>query len=409
MPRKLSALAARTLMVAAQGLDGRPEPPPAKADVLATIRRLGALQIDTIHVVARSPYFVLWSRLGAYDPRWLDELEAEGALFEYWAHEASFLPIEDYRLFRHRMADTEALGWRYSSRWMAEHEAVVERVRARIREGGPARSADFTRQDGKGNGWWDWKPEKIALEALFATGELMVARRERFQRVYDLRERVLPAWDDAQLPPVDEVRRTLALKAVRAMGVAGARWVADYYRFRRDEARALPEVLAGLAEEGALLPAEVEGWSEPVYIRPDNRALAEAAATGALVPTLTTLLSPFDSLIWDRGRTRTVFGFEYTIECYVPAPKRRYGYFCLPILRRGELVGRLDAKAQRTEKRFAVHALYLEPGVAVTDELVADLAGALTECAAWHGTPEVTVARSDPPDLAGLVERALGT
>jgi len=407
MPLSLSSTAARTLMVAAQGLDRRQANAATKADVLQAIRRMGALQIDTINVVARAPYFVLWSRLGAYEPRWLEELEAEGALFEYWAHEACFIPIEDYPLYRHRMADTGSLGWRYSHKWMAEHREEVERVQAAIRERGPVRAADFERQGGKGNGWWDWKPEKIALEALFARGELMVARRERFQRVYDLRERVLPTWDDAQLPPKEETQRALALKAVRAMGVAGERWVADYFRFRKDEMRAVPGMLAELAAEGALLPAEVEGWDGPAYIHPDQAALAEAAAAGALVPTLTTLLSPFDPLIWDRARTRAAFGFDFAIECYTPAARRRYGYFCLPILRRGELVGRLDAKAHRKEGRFEVKALYLEPGVPVTDELAADLAGALRDCAAWHGAPEVVVSPSYPPELAGLVQRAI--
>ncbi len=414
MPLVLSASAARTLMVAAQGLDRRREGAACKADVLQTIRRMGVLQIDTIHVVARAPYFALWSRLGAYEPRWLEELEAEGALFEYWAHEACFIPIEDYPLYRHRMADTGSLGWRYSHAWMAAHREVAERVLAHIREQGPVRAADFVRQGGKGNGWWDWKPEKIALESLFAAGELMVARRERFQRVYDLRERVLPGWSDAQLPPKEETQRALALKAVRALGVAREGWVADYFRFRKGEAREAPALLAGLAAEGALRAVQVAGWDGPCYLHPDQAGLAEEAASGALVPTLTTLLTPFDPLVWDRARTRAVFGFDYTVECYVPAPKRRYGYFCLPILRRGELIGRLDAKAHRTEGRFEVKALYLEPGVATgvgavreLPLLAVDLAQALAECAAWHGTPEVVVGPSQPLELAGLVQRAI--
>lgn len=404
----LSPTTARALMVAAQGLDRRPLEPATKAGVLATIRRLGALQIDTINVVARAPYFVLWSRLGTYEPRWLDELEAEGALFEYWAHEACFIPIEDYPLYRHRMIDPGSLGWKYSHAWVAAHREEVERVLAAIRERGPVRSADFARQGGKGNGWWDWKPEKRALEALFTAGELMVARRERFQRVYDLRERVLPGWSDTQLPPKEETQRALVLKAVRAMGVTSARWVADYFRFSKDEARAVPGMLAELAAEGALLVAQVEGWAGPAYIHPDHAALAEAAAAGALAPTLTTLLSPFDPLVWDRRRTRAVFGFDYTIECYTPAPKRRYGYFCLPILHRGELVGRLDPKVHRKEGRFEVRSLYLEPGVPVSDELAAELAGALRECAGWHGAPEVVVRQSEPAELAALVQRAAG-
>jgi uncharacterized protein len=398
---RLSQDAARVLLLAAQGLDRRPRRKAAKADVLAAIRRMGALQIDTIHVVARSPYLVLWSRLGAYEPRWLDELLAERAVFEYWAHEACFLPIEDYPLYRHRMLDPHSMGWKYSHGWIEKHPEQAERVLRAVREGGPVRSADFERRDGKGTpGWWGWKPEKRALESLLTAGELMIARRENFQRVYDLRQRVLPDWDDARVPPHDQAQRALALKAVRALGVARAKWVADYFRMAKRET---PAVVRALADEGALLAVEVEGWKEPGYVHPENRALARAAAAGEVRPTLTTLLSPFDPLVWDRARAMELFGFDYRLECYTPAPKRRYGYFTLPILRRGALVGRLDPKAHRKEGVFEVKALYLEPGVRITRGLLADVAGALRECAAWHGTPEVVVRRSDPPETAGLL------
>src|SRR5262245_25833359 len=400
----LSHTAAQALMVAAQGLHQRPDRPATKDDVLATIRRMNVLQIDTIHVVARSPYLVLWGRLGAYDLRWLDQLLAEGALFEYWAHVACFLPIEDYPLYRHRMLDLPGMGWQHTHKWIAEHRDQVDQMLAHIRERGPVRSADFERTDGKAGGWWEWKPEKQTLEVLFISGELMVARRENFQRIYDLRERVLPAWDDAQIPPIGEVRRALALRAVRALGVTNARWVADYFRTSQRETAALP---AALAKEGALVRVEVEGWNDPGFVHPDNLALAEAAAAGALRPELTTLLSPFDPLVWDRARALTMFGFDYRIECYTPAPKRRYGYFTLPILRRGQLIGRLDPKAHRKEGRFEVKALHLEPGIAVTNELAADIAGALREFAAWHATPSIEVRWSDPPKLAALVQRAI--
>ena len=396
----LSQAAARALMLAAQGLDRRPRRKATKADVLAAIRRMEVLQIDTIHVVARSPYLVLWSRLGAYEPRWLDELLAERALFEYWAHEACFLPIESWPLLRHRMLDPHSLGWKYSHGWIEKHPEQAERVLSHIREHGPARSADFERQDGKGGGWWGWKPEKRALESLLTAGELMIARRENFQRVYDLRQRVLPDWDDARVPPHGQAQRALALKAVRALGVAKAKWVADYFRMPKKET---PALVRALAEEGALLPAAVEGWKEPAYVHPDHRALAESAAAGKIKPTLTTLLSPFDPIVWDRRRGVELFGFDYRLECYTPAPKRRYGYFTLPILRRGALVGRLDPKAHRKEGVFEVKALYLEPGVRATRGLLTDVAGAIRECAAWHGTPEVVVRRSDPPEIANLL------
>jgi uncharacterized protein YcaQ len=400
----LSHTAAQALMVTALGLHRRPDHAATKDDLLATIRRMNVLQIDTIHVVARSPYLVLWSRLGAYPQEWLTDLLAEGALFEYWAHEACFVPIEDYPLYRHRMIDLFSMGWKYSHSWIAEHREEVERMLAFIREQGPVRSADFQRKDGQASGWWEWKPEKRALEMLFTTGELMIARRHNFQRIYDLRERILPAWDDKQLPPIEAVRRELALKATRALGITTARWVADYFRTSQKETAPLLPALAG---EGALVEVEIEGWKSPAFVHPDNLALVEAAAAGTLTPELTTLLSPFDPLVWDRARALAMFGFDYRIECYTPAPKRRYGYFTLPILRRGQLIGRLDPKAHRKERRFEVKALHLEPGIAVSQELIADIAGALREFADWHQAPTVDVRWSDPPELAALIQQAV--
>jgi uncharacterized protein YcaQ len=400
----LSQLEAQVVMLAAQGLLRRPRRVATKRAVMDAIRRMSVLQIDTIQMVARSPYLVLWSRLGEYEPRWLDELLAEGRLFEYWSHEACFLPVEDYALYRRQMIETGSMGWKYSHEWIAGHRLEVEKVLAAVRERGPVRSADFAREDGKSGGWWEWKPEKRALEMLFTAGELMIARRHNFQRLYDLRERVLPSWDDDRLPPRDDARRALALKAVLSLGVATARWVGDYFRTGRKETALL---VAQLGEEGALVRVRVEGWRDEAYVHPDNRKLLKSAAAGSLRPELTTLLSPFDPLVWDRERAREVFGFDYRLECYTPAPKRLYGYFTLPILHRGALVGRLDPKAHRKEGVFEVKALYLEPGVKATDELIADLASALRECAAWHRTPKVVVRRSEPKGVAALLRKAL--
>lgn len=399
---RLDLPAARALFLAAQGLDRRPRRKATRAALLAAIHRMGALQIDTISVVNRSPYLVLWTRVGDYEPRWLDALLAEGRIFEYWAHEACFLPTEDYALFRNRMLDRGWMRWRYSHAVMEKHAADVERVLGLIRDQGPVRSADFERHGRAG--WWEWKPEKRILESLFTAGELMIARREGFQRIYDLRERVLPSWSDADLPSADAAHRALALKAVRALGVAKAKWVADYYRMAKKET---PALVRALAAEGALLTVEVEGWKEPGYVHPDHAALAGDAAGGRVKPVLTTLLSPFDPVVWDRVRAMEMFGFEYRLECYTPAPKRVYGYFTLPILRRGALVGRLDAKAHRRDGVFEVKAIYLEPKVRVTAGLLADVARAIRECASWHGTPRVIVGRSDPAPLAAKLSGAL--
>jgi len=386
MPVHLTLPAARNMMLAAQGLLQPPQQAASKADVLSTIRRIGILQIDTISVVARSPYLVLWSRLGDYKSAWLDELLAEGALFEYWAHAACFIPIEDFALFRGRMLRTRRAD--YSNHYWSplEHADLVQRILERIRAEGPLRFFRFRERPQTCGGWWNWKDEKLALEHLFNTGELMIARREKFQRVYDLQERVLPGWDDRRTCSEEEVRRGLVLKTVRAQGISRIAWLAHYYYLAKT---GLAGLVKELASEGALLEVDVEGWPEPAYVHPDQEDLLDQAAAGALEPTLTSLLSPFDPLVGDRTRLRQLFGFDFTIECYLPQAKRRYGYYALPILHRGELVGRLAAKAHRAKGVFEVKGLWLEPGFELKGALAEDLRTALQCCAAWHATPEV--------------------
>ncbi len=398
----LSIGAARALHLAAQGLLQPRRRKAVPADVLDAIRRMDVLQIDTISVVARSPYLVLWSRLGDYAPEWLDAALAAGDLFEYWAHEACFIPREDYGLYRHRMLDPAALGWKYSASWMRERAGEVAALLAHIRTNGPVRSSDFERKGSGAPGWWAWKPEKRSLEVLFTSGALMIARRQNFQRVYDLAERVHPDWDDARMPPLAEVCRTFALRTVKALGLARAAWIPDYHRTRRPHVHP-----ARLADEGLLLRARVTGWDDPVYIHPDHLQLAQQAASGTLTPTLSTLLSPFDPAVWDRRRALDLFDFDYRLECYTPAAKRRYGYFTLPLLRRGALVGRVDAKAHRRQGVFELKAVFFEPGLRVSDALLRDVAGALLRCARWHGCPQVVVNRTEPEALAGRLAALL--
>lgn len=398
----LSLSAARALHLAAQGLLQPRRRKARQADLPAAIRQMGVLQIDTIHVVARSPYLVLWSRLGDYPQSWLEQSLAAGELFEYWAHEACFVPVEDYRLYRHRMLDPEAMGWKYSATWMKERRADVVAVLEHIRVNGAARSSDFERTDGQAGGWWSWKPEKRSLEVLFTTGQLMIAGRHNFQRIYDLAERVLPHWDDSQLPPLEQVRRELVLKAVKAMGCARASWISDYFRTRPP--RLDPETLV---EQGALLRAWVNDWDDPVYVHPDHAELLHSAAAGTLAPTLTTILSPFDPVVWDRRRALELFNFDYRLECYTPADKRKYGYFTLPILRRGALVGRLDAKAHRRDGVFEVKSLMLEPSVRVSERFTRDIAGALQRLAGWHACPQVQINHAAPAAFGAQLQAAL--
>lgn len=229
----------------------------------------------------------------------------------------------------------------------------------------------------------------------------MVARREKLQRVYDFTERVLPAGAGRGPPDEAEARLAVIEKSVRALGVTQARWVHDYFRTRP---RLTPKDLRPLVEAGRLLEVRVQGWATPGFVHRDHAPLLRRAARGKLKATPTALLSPFDPVVWDRERARAMFGFDYRLECYVPAGKRRHGYFVLPVLRRGALVGRLDAKAHRALGVFAVKALYLEPGVAAGPALLGDVAEALTVSARWHGTPKIRLGRR----VALALKAALG-
>src|SRR5215216_2329783 len=392
--KPLSLDAVRGLMIAAQGLDDRPRPRATKKAVHSIIRQMHILQIDTINIIARSPYLVLWSRLGDYNPRWLDDLLAEGALFEYWSHAACLLPIEEYPLYRHLYESW--LGGR-AHKWLDENPGIAETVLNHVRANGETRSSDFERTDGQKTGWWNWKEEKIALEYLFYAGELMVRKRHNFQRIYDLRERVLADSEELNDIPLADAHEQFILNTLQALGVTKAEWIADYFRLSKTDAKA---ALERLEQQGRVMPVEVEGWAAPGYIHPKDRKRVEAAAKGKIPHSKTTFLSPFDPLVWDRQRALELFNFDYKIEVYTPAPKRKYGYFTLPILYNNALIGRIDPKAHRKEGIFEVKALHLEPGVIVEDALVAELKRALHSCAEWHKTPQVIVREASEPGLA---------
>jgi uncharacterized protein YcaQ len=395
---------ARALHLAAQGLLVPPGRRATPEDVRDAIARMEILQIDTIHVVARSPYLVLFSRLGAYEPRWLDDLLAAGRIFECWAHEACFAPIEDWPLHR-RSLETRDHWFVNRARGLLRRDGRAMRaLLAHVEANGPVKAADFARVDGGGAGWWDWKKEKAWLEAWLVLGELMIARREGFQRVYDLRSRVFPGADELPLPSAAAAERALVERSVRALGVAQARWIHDYFRMRR---RRTEEDLEPLLRDGTLVPATVEGWKRPGFVHRDHAAAAARIAAGELRATHTALLSPFDPVVWDRERASALFGFDYRLECYVPAPRRRWGYFVLPVLRRGALVGRLDAKAHRKEGIFEVKALYLEPSIRPGEALAADVGRAIAACATWHGTPEVRVLDTEPRRLRAALTACL--
>lgn len=404
---RLTLQQARSLQLAAMGLLESPTKVASKDDVLSCIRSMNVLQIDTIHIVARSPYLVLWSRLGHYAPDWLDELLSEGRIFEYWAHAACFLPIEDYPHYRRQMLHLEAAGFECTAMRLASDPVAHLELVELVRECGPVRASDFEHEDGRsGTGWWGWKPDKLRLETLFTAGEIMVSRRENFHRIYDVRERVLPRamHDDTLVPDRDEVDRLWTLAAVKALGITPARWIGDYFRHAGRVARPHPDQLV---RTGELLRVGVDGWPWLAYVHPDHAQLLRAAQRDRLHATHCTLLSPFDPLVWDRDRALAMFNFDYRIECYTPEAKRKYGYFSLPILIRDRIVGRLDAKAHRSEGVFEIRSLHLEDGIDADAALAEDVAGAVRRCAQWHALANVSVTRSSPRRFAPMLRRAL--
>jgi uncharacterized protein len=385
MPDTLTIEQARRLALAAQGLTVAQRPRSdlaGAASLRAVLRRVGAIQIDSINVVARSHELVLAARSGAYDPATFERLVyRRRAGFEYWGHAASFLPIETYRLFLPRMARMakQTRGWWADTR--TKHAALYQPTLDRIRAEGPLAASDFRERTGPPRGtWWDWAPAKHVLEDLFDRGVLMVHDRVRFERRYDLAERVLPPGLDLSAPSWHEAAIELTVLAARALGVGTAADLADYYRLRPEHAKpALAEALAA----GLLQEVAVRGWRKPAYIEPGTPIPRRAGHTPVL-------LSPFDSLVWRRERAVRLFGFHYRIEVYVPAAKRQHGYYTMPVLAGGRLVARVDPKHDRKAGVLLLRGLAVEDGVPI-DEAVAATAVAAWRLAAHLGVGGVAV------------------
>ncbi len=387
------------------------EAAPTRDRIYDTVAALGCVQIDTLHMVRRSHYVTLWSRLGPYDPADLDALIYDpGArrLFEYWMHAASIIPLTEYRWRLGKMRDFQSGGgWRQDWGDDPANRPVVAHVRQRITAEGGLRASDFKDGTHKGGPWWDWKPAKLALEYLYNRGELMIADRVNFQRVYDLRARVLPDWVDTTPPTGAETVRTRVEQAARQTGIGTDKHIAEYAYLKRTDAT---PALAELVRAGALVEVEtavIAGPPQTMFVHRDNLAALEAALDGAITPARTTFLNPFDSLFWAKGRDELLWGFRQTLEAYRPAHKRTWGYYCLPVLHRDRLVGRFDPKLDRKTGTLILKALYLEPGITPDDALVADVAAALRDFMAWHDARDLHIERSDPAAFGDHLRAAL--
>ena len=403
--RSLTIDAARRIALAAQGFSSGPRPAgrePGLAAVTAAVRRLGLLQLDSVNVFCRAHYMPLFSRLGPYDTRLLDRISAHGTgrvdrrLVEYWAHEASLIPLEYHRLFQWRMDERDRI-WAGMRRVLAEHQDLIAETLELVRERGPvpARDTGHERKNPVAGEMWNWHEGKVALEALFFTGAIGAWRRINFERHYDLMERIMPPDLLAEPAPSREAaHRELARLAARALGIATIADLADYWRITpRDLAPRVAELVAA----GELVPVEVRGWGMTAYLWHEARR-PRTVSTRAL-------LSPFDSLVFFRPRTERLFGFHYRIEIYTPEPKRIYGYYVLPFLLDERLAARVDLKSDRQAGVLRVQGAFAEEDVDVV-HVARELAAELELCAGWLGL-RGGVAVGDRGDLAGELRRAL--
>jgi uncharacterized protein YcaQ len=347
------------------------------ADVAAAIHKLGCVQLDSISTVGRAHRLTLGSRIGAYPETAVSQLLKAGRIFEYWAHEACLVPIEDYPLFKRRMEHLRERHW-----WGRKHDhdpQLKAHVLDALRENGALPTRFF--EGGGGGGMWNWKPEKRILEDLFAAGEVVVAGRDGFQRLYDLPERVIPRDQlEAPAPSDEEFRRGYVLRAVQGRGALTEAGIAEHCRFQGG-AKAMRPVVDELAASGLVRRVAVEDGGAPVVV-PARAELDGAPAGGVLV-------CPFDNLVWDRAFLERIFGFTHVIEVYKPAPQRVYGYYVLPFLHRDRLVGRADLKADRAEGVLRVRAFHLEPRVRRSSALETALEKALDRLARMLGLAQV--------------------
>ncbi|MGD9792242.1 MAG: winged helix-turn-helix domain-containing protein [Acidimicrobiia bacterium] len=399
-PERISLAAARRIALAAQGFDrSRPTGRVDRRHVRRLFDDIGLLQVDSVNVLTRSEELPVFARLGAHDRRLVRSMEAAGELFEYWAHEASLLPVELEPFLRHRMeaAATDGKAWSGLVNLARTRPGFIADVRAEIAERGPLRAGALSGATTKTEKWWGWTDHKMALEYLFWTGQISARRSaSNFERLYDLRERILPAEVLATpAPDARSAHKELLARSARHHGIGSARCLADYFRLNIPAARPL---LEELAEEGIVNRTEVEGWNAPAYVHRDARWPRSVRARA--------LLSPFDSLIWERTRTERLWDFHYRLEIYTPAPKRVHGYYVLPFLLDDAIVARVDLKADRKGSRLLVHGAYLEPD-ADENHVADELQEELTLLATWLELDTVEVA--DRGDLARPLQRALVT
>ncbi|MBK9733367.1 MAG: YcaQ family DNA glycosylase [Chitinophagaceae bacterium] len=368
-----------------------------KSDLLKTIEHLGYVQIDTLSVVERAHHHVLWSRIPEFKSSWLSELLSEKKLFEYWGHAASFLPMKDYRfsLIRKR---AYAKG---KSHWFEQDKKVKRHVLSRIKREGPLQSKDFETTEASRQSWYYWKPAKRALEQLFMEGKLMVSHRQGFQKVYDLAENILPSDVNTRFPTKMEYAMHLVETSVRAHGILTEK---EMHYQRGGWSDYINKAVRKMLKEGQVIEWKLEGHEQTKFYGPAKTAIKSLEATNEKE---VHILSPFDNLLIQRLRMKRLFNFDYTIECYLPEHKRKFGYFTLPVLFGDHFIARMDPKADRAEKIFYVRNLVFETGIHQDDEMLTAFAAKLKSFATFNGCREIIFEKTNQKKLQQQLEKLI--
>lgn len=400
----------RNLSLFKQGLFHRPQDAPTKGGIIKAIEDIGLLQMDGINVVERSHYLILFSRLGNYDKDILDKLYwPDRKLLEQWAHVASIIPISHYLHMKPMIEERRKLPIppRKLRRLGPNGNATLKSIITEIEKVGPLRSRDIGSQHCTKRKWWNRKPEREAMEILFRRGYIMVHQRINFERYYDLADRVFTDNKNFATGKISDWIRWSTIKGLSYQGVAAVEHIADYYR---QPISAVRSMLQNLVEQGEVIPVKVEGWSRQAYIcRADIALLDEKFIDQPHGSNVTTFLSPFDNLIWHRGRVEDIFGFAYRNEMYTPSRQRKYGYFVMPILHRGSIVGRMDPKVDRKNKTLIIKNMDMEKNAVVSGSLLIDVSRAIKEFMEFNECDRLSVEHAKPASLKSeLLKRASG-
>jgi len=393
-PVILTKSQARAIILHAAGLAKHGQFGKGPEAAYSVIDHLGFVQVDTNYVVERAHHHAIAARVPDYKTEWLEELQADGRIYEFWTRDSGFMPMHEFRFSLPIQAS-------FSVKWKSlpqPERNLMNRTLDRIAREGPLGAKDFENDRiAKSSGWWDWRPSKVALERLHLSGQLLTTRKKDFHKLYDLLRNIIPPDTDTSMPTMEVFSQHLIIRSLRALGIAYVKEIAWNGRFVKHTVK---QELQNLVDTGEVVQVAVEGLKGPLYMLPEYKKKKISIAGDVFI------LSPFDMLNVFRHRLRDFFGFDYQVECFVPAAKRKYGYFSLPILIGDGFVARMDAKADRKEKKLIVHNLHFEP-VKMTKSMIAKLCEAMQAFARFNGCTGIAIAKSNNKVVLKVIQQIL--